>query len=297
MDPKAPRSKSTGKTAARPLADGRLAPRNNFRLPSQMPVQLRQKDKLVLLPRSASEKHEADVVSAATAAGGLGGWGDLQQQQRQLSADGDSFSAQQQPASSLFVDLTEVLPDSRGRVTVYCIAESLDRSILEALAASQMPSAVLTSHSEVLHLSLPVPEGSEPADCFFFGELNREKGVRWCEVVVFGVVCWQQEQVVMCARSSCTQVVLATAPRIESCKLCCSLATEAVLTFSNAHCVIVVPWPLVTTTPPPLKLLPHHRLWCGVLLGPHSQAGAGNSQQPGQEGTAAATAAARGGEL
>jgi hypothetical protein len=77
---------------------------------------------------------------------------------------------QQQPASSLFLDLTEVLPDSRGRVTVYCIAESLDRSTLETLAAGQMPDAVLTSHSEVLHLSLPVSQGSEPADCFFFGK-------------------------------------------------------------------------------------------------------------------------------
>lgn len=161
LDPKAPRSRSTGKAAgARPLADGRMAPRNNFRLPSAMPAQLRQKDKLVLLPRSASEQHEADAAAAGT-------WS---AEQRQLSGDGNDFSAQQQPASSLFVDLTEVLPDSRGRVTVYCIAESLDRSILESLVAAQMPNAVLTSHSEVLHLALPVPEGGEPADCFFFGE-------------------------------------------------------------------------------------------------------------------------------
>jgi hypothetical protein len=128
-----------------------------------MPAQLRQKDKIVLLPRSASEKHEAEAAAA-------GSWGIDGQQQRQLSAEGTDFSEQQQPASSLFVDLTEVLPDSRGRVTVYCIAESLDRSLLESLAARQMPDAVLTSHSEVLHLSLPVPQGSEPADCFFFGE-------------------------------------------------------------------------------------------------------------------------------
>lgn len=70
----------------------------------------------------------------------------------------------------MFLDLTEVLPDSRGRVTVYCIAESLDRDTLESLAARLMPDAVLTSHSEVLHLALPVPDGSEPSDCFFFGE-------------------------------------------------------------------------------------------------------------------------------
>lgn len=127
-----------------------------------MPAQLRQKDKLVLLPRSASEKHEAEAAAA-------GSWG---AEQRQLSGEGTDFSEQQQqhPATSLFVDLSEVLPDSRGRVTVYCIAESLDRDTLEALAATQMPDAVLTSHSEVLHLSLPVPPGGEPADCFFFGE-------------------------------------------------------------------------------------------------------------------------------
>lgn len=124
-----------------------------------MPAQLRQKDKIVLLPRSASEKHEAEAAAA-------GSWGI--DGQRQLSAEGTDFLEQQQPASSLFLDLTEVLPDSRGRVTVYCIAESLDRSTLETLAAGQMPDAVLTSHSEVLHLSLPVSQGSEPADCFFF---------------------------------------------------------------------------------------------------------------------------------
>jgi hypothetical protein len=126
-----------------------------------MPAQLRQKDKIVLLPRSASEKHEAEAAAA-------GSWGI--DGQRQLSAEGTDFLEQQQPASSLFLDLTEVLPDSRGRVTVYCIAESLDRSTLETLAAGQMPDAVLTSHSEVLHLSLPVSQGSEPADCFFFGK-------------------------------------------------------------------------------------------------------------------------------
>jgi hypothetical protein len=135
---------------------------NNFRLPSAMPAQLRQKDKLVLLPRSASEKHEAEAAAAA------GSWG---AEQRQLSGEGADFAEQQQqhPATSLFVDLSEVLPDSRGRVTVYCIAESLDRSILESLAARQMPDAVLTSYSEVLHLSLPVPPGGGPADGFFLG--------------------------------------------------------------------------------------------------------------------------------
>jgi hypothetical protein len=137
-----------------------------------MPAQLRQKDKLVLLPRSASEQHEADAAAAGswqTAGDGLQQQ-QQQQQQQQPPPEGTDFSAQQQPASTLFLDLTEVLPDSRGRVTVYCIAESLDRDILESLAARLMPNAVLTSHSEVLHLALPVPDGSEPSDCFFFGE-------------------------------------------------------------------------------------------------------------------------------
>jgi hypothetical protein len=47
--------------------------------------------------------------------------------------------------------------------------ESLARSQLEALAAAQIPGAVLTPHAEVLHMSLPVAQGNEPADCFFFG--------------------------------------------------------------------------------------------------------------------------------
>jgi hypothetical protein len=138
----AQRSRSAGKLPARPLADGKAAPRNTLLLPSQMPSQLRQRDKLVLLPRSASEQREADVAAASVSASAAaaGGWQGGSQPQRSTSgeegdADGVSavpaeaealleadLSVQQQPATSLFVDLTEVLPDSRGRVTVYCIA-------------------------------------------------------------------------------------------------------------------------------------------------------------------------------
>jgi len=38
----------------------------------------------------------------------------------------------------------------------------------------------------------------------------------------------------------------------------------------------------------------YRRLWCRVLLGADSQAGAGYPQQPSQESTAAAAASARG---
>jgi hypothetical protein len=280
LDPKAPRSRSTGKPGQRPLADGRMAPRNNLRLPSQMPAQLRQKDKLVLLPRSASEMHEADAVAAA------GHWGDAQ---RQLSGGEGEFAAQQeqQPASSLFVDLSEVLPDSRGRVTVYCIAESLDRDILESLVACIMPDAVLTSHAEVLHLSLPAPYGSasapsSPADCFFFGEPSP------CQLHQYGSAVYMPYSVVARGHGAGMQ------------GLACSHVHSAAHMrnrrfFANARSCPSTSATMLTLCCVTLsRVMLCCRLWCGVLLGPDSQAGAGNPHKPGQEGTTAATPHKRG---
>eukprot|EP00882_Tetradesmus_deserticola_P022450 GHRQ01024360.1.p1 GENE.GHRQ01024360.1~~GHRQ01024360.1.p1 ORF type:complete len:372 (+),score=128.94 GHRQ01024360.1:144-1118(+) len=84
-----------------------------------------------------------------------------------------------QPAH-LFEDLAQQVPDLRGRITIYCIAESLSGEALEGLVAQCYPQASTTKYSEVLHVALPAPVG-EPCDAFFFE---------------YGVVCeW--------ARSSC----------------------------------------------------------------------------------------------
>jgi hypothetical protein len=59
------------------------------------------------------------------------------------------------------------VPDTRGRITIYCIAESLSRDALESLVSTCYPQASMTKYSEVLHVALPAPVG-EPCDAFFF---------------------------------------------------------------------------------------------------------------------------------
>jgi hypothetical protein len=71
----------------------------------------------------------------------------IQQQQQHPALDGlgSIEAAPVQPASSLFEDLAEVavVPDSRGRITVYCISEALDRQKLEALIPAKYPTAMV----------------------------------------------------------------------------------------------------------------------------------------------------------
>eukprot|EP00878_Enallax_costatus_P023830 GHUV01025382.1.p1 GENE.GHUV01025382.1~~GHUV01025382.1.p1 ORF type:complete len:414 (+),score=120.11 GHUV01025382.1:206-1447(+) len=154
---------------------GAMQPRNMklpAMLPTQKPVQLRQKDKLVLLPRTQSEQ--------ATAEGGLM----EAAAQRALSATEAEMTAAP-PSSSIFSDIPGYdMPDSRGRVTVYCIAEALKLAELEPIILSRYPEATVNPYNEVLHLSLPFDaqqqpqqpqqnhiqqqQQQEPADCFFF---------------------------------------------------------------------------------------------------------------------------------
>ncbi|KAF6251755.1 hypothetical protein COO60DRAFT_1557589 [Scenedesmus sp. NREL 46B-D3] len=143
-------------------------------IPSQKPVQLRQKDKLVLLPRSASNSDAGEAAAsnqeAATAARVA------LAQAAAAVAEGDAvldMSSMGQPAH-LFEDLAQQAPDMRGRITIYCIAESLSRDALEGLVGQCYPQASTTKYSEVLHVALPAPVG-EPCDAFFF-----EYGVVCC---------------------------------------------------------------------------------------------------------------------
>lgn len=108
--------------------------------------------------------------------------------ERALSASEAEMSAAQ-PSSSIFLDIPGYdIPDSRGRVTVYCISEALKLTELEPLIAAKYPDASINPYSEVLHVSLPPSaqqssasganqqpqqhqqqqQHTEPADCFFF---------------------------------------------------------------------------------------------------------------------------------
>uniref|UniRef100_A0A383V7N6 DUF155 domain-containing protein n=1 Tax=Tetradesmus obliquus TaxID=3088 RepID=A0A383V7N6_TETOB len=150
-------------------------------IPSQKPVQLRQKDKLVLLPRSASSSDAGEAAAAATssqdgAAAAAAAARAALVQAAAAMAEGDAvldMSSMGQPAH-LFEDLAQQVEDTRGRITVYCIAESLSREAMEPLLAQCYPQATMTKYSEVLHVALPAPVG-EPCDAFFF-----EYGVVCC---------------------------------------------------------------------------------------------------------------------
>ena len=106
--------------------------------------------------------------------------------QRALSATEAEMTAAP-PSSSIFSDIPGYdIPDSRGRVTVYCISEALKLAELEPVILNRYPEAILNPYSEVLHLSLPFDaqqpqqqqllqqnhiqqqQQQEPADCFFF---------------------------------------------------------------------------------------------------------------------------------
>lgn len=100
-------------------------------IPSQKPVQLRQKDKLVLLPRSTSANDTEDAAATHEAAAAAAR---MQAEQVQVGDAGLDMSGQ--PAH-LFEDLAQQQPDTRGRITVYCLAESFNREQLETLVAEK----------------------------------------------------------------------------------------------------------------------------------------------------------------
>lgn len=119
--------------------------------------------------------------------------GPMETTRRSPSAHTDTDMSAVQLSSSIFSDIPGYIPDSRGRVTVYCISEALKLTDLQPLLVARYPDADVNSYSEVLHAalpasihqqhkqgaaagSLPIPipdqqqqqQGAEPADCFFF---------------------------------------------------------------------------------------------------------------------------------
>ncbi len=68
---------------------------------------------------------------------------------------------------SIFEDL-EPAEEVKGRITVYCIAESIDRKTLELSIKAAYPTPVLHSYPDVIHLNLPVEDSKMGGDVFFF---------------------------------------------------------------------------------------------------------------------------------
>ncbi|KAF5827211.1 hypothetical protein DUNSADRAFT_1131 [Dunaliella salina] len=63
---------------------------------------------------------------------------------------------------------TSVHQGAPGRITAYCIAEALNRKLLEVLLAQMYPEANLLSYPDVLQLSLGEPGSLLPKEVFFF---------------------------------------------------------------------------------------------------------------------------------
>lgn len=66
----------------------------------------------------------------------------------------------------------------RGRITVYCIAETLDRRSLIALLATSFPTYTVTQYSDVVHVEVPdaTNQPGMSADAFFFEVRAIEEG-------------------------------------------------------------------------------------------------------------------------
>jgi hypothetical protein len=75
---------------------------------------------------------------------------------------------------SIFEDL-EPAEEVKGRITVYCISESLDRKTLEPAIKAAYPNPVLHSYPDVIHLKHPVEDSKLGGDVFFF-----DVSIPWC---------------------------------------------------------------------------------------------------------------------
>lgn len=200
---------------------------------------------LVLLPRSASASDADDGAEAATTRSRAPAEpraadhdAEAYTQHRQL----DSAVPQQRPlaAASLFVDLAEHLPDSRGRVTVYCIAESLDRAKLREQLAARYPSAALAEHTCVVaHVQQQQLARGALRMRLCIGDVGIDM------VVMVLVVC-------TCESLDNVKLLLSSSP---------SLCAASIDASCNCNCLGLLPM-----SPWPLSLLPCLRPCCSEVL-------------------------------
>lgn len=87
-----------------------------------------------------------------------------------LPAPAELPAASAAPVPSIFEDLDDGSAGSRGRVTIYCIAEALARPKLEELLASTSKFAACRQarYPEVVHLELPAEAPSAWSQSVFF---------------------------------------------------------------------------------------------------------------------------------
>eukprot|EP00877_Chromochloris_zofingiensis_P008596 jgi/Chrzof1/3990/Cz13g16090.t1 len=135
---------------------------------------MRQKDKLVLLPEDTP--------------------------QRKIVYGDDSDLG-----PSIFEDLEQETEESRGRITVYCIAERLERKALDALLKARYPSCCKHHYPDVIHLELPSSNTTWPGDVFFF-----DYGVVCC----WGLSQLQEQEIVQSIARKCEDEPL-PAPEVE----------------------------------------------------------------------------------
>ncbi|MEW5309404.1 MAG: hypothetical protein WDW38_001295 [Sanguina aurantia] len=133
--------------------------------PLQAPNSTRQKDKFVPLPNGSSNAlnllvlEEGVEVPLAAA--------DDNYLPSHYGRPGTAFSSHKPGSADL---LRMKLQPYRGRITVYCIAETLDRRSLIALLAASFPTYTVTQYSDVVHVEVP-DAANQPgmsADAFFF---------------------------------------------------------------------------------------------------------------------------------
>ncbi|KAF6262180.1 hypothetical protein COO60DRAFT_1699457 [Scenedesmus sp. NREL 46B-D3] len=151
----------------RPLAASRPS-RQLLSLSSQQIQNPRQKDKWVPLPED--EEDEAAAAAAAAASAYLPGSLETAGHGHTLEAlgTGDDFTALT-IAPGMFQDLDPSRARQRGRITLYCPADSFDRRKLDEVLRASLPASAIKSYPDVFYVEYFAASDDAPGgDLFFF---------------------------------------------------------------------------------------------------------------------------------
>ncbi|KAL6757794.1 hypothetical protein V8C86DRAFT_2613487 [Haematococcus lacustris] len=150
--------------AARSVAPRSLRQPNQTAIAPGQPLMIRQKDKFVPLPDS-----EEDSEAAAQQ------WvPDPQALQPYISTHSTNLFEDLPPQISLPAPHSAIAlpfdePNRRGRVTLYCVAESFERKKLEELLKLTYPPSSVLSYPDAFYVEYIKGYADQPGgDCFFF---------------------------------------------------------------------------------------------------------------------------------